>query len=120
MCAFTKCGEQQSRNHCAQVLRSVKRKQRVLQEFVAGTLLCVSEADAEVSWPGSKEKSPSRRHPWGTNPEVGKIHRTEASVPVCRFDPGKGQIYFKKKKRKTIYLLTRIIPAYRGDNQEKK
>ena len=83
-------------------MRSVKRKQRVLQEFVAGTLLCVSEADAEVSWPGSKEKSPSRRHPWGTNPEVGKIHRTEASVPVCRFDPGKGQIYFKKKKRKTI------------------
>ena len=82
MCAFTKRGEQQSKNHRTQVLRSVKRKQRVLPEFVAGTLFCVSEADAEVSWPGSKEKSPSRGHHWGTNPEVGKTNRTKAGVPV--------------------------------------
>ena len=63
-------------------MRSVKRKQRVLPELVAGTLFCVSEADAEVSWPGSKEKSPSRGHHWGTNPEVGKTNRTKAGVPV--------------------------------------
>ena len=71
----------------------------MLQGFEAGTLPCVSEADAEVSRPGSKESLPAEGTPGEAT--LRWERRTELRL-VCRcwFDPENGQVYFKKKKEK--------------------
>ena len=52
------------------------------------------------SEPARKQgESPSRGHPWGSDPEVGKTHRTEAGVSVLVW-PRKRSSLLKKKKRK--------------------
>ena len=92
------CGEQRPRNCCTQVLSSVKRKQRVPQGFEAGTLPCVSEADPEVSRPGSKESRPAAGTPGEATLRWERLTEPRL-VCQCRFDPEKGQVYFKKKRK---------------------
>ena len=76
----------------------------MLQGFEAGTLPCVSEADAEVSRPGSKESLPAEGTPGEAT--LRWERRTEPRL-VCRVGVGLTQktVKFtlkKKKNRKTI------------------